>query len=153
MCKSRLPSREIGSWLLVNNENFMWLNNLFYLSRLMLSIGMRISLRHRLHQTYRSPLPLTSSYLNSKGCFRPSSLHRGHNTSPFIRTKLYIISRLCKKNYKITLDFIIFAPNSEPQSHLTPSGQVAFAVFKQLWRSEYSEISSNAFRFPPMGSG
>lgn len=43
---------------------------------------------------------------------------------------------LCKKNYKITLDFIIFAPKSEPQSHLTPSGQVAFAVFKYLWRSE-----------------
>lgn len=37
-------------------------------------------------------------------------------------------SRLCKKNYKITLDFIIFASKSEPQSHLTPSGQVAFAV-------------------------
>nr|DAE33007.1 MAG TPA: hypothetical protein [virus sp. ctoYX9] len=32
--------------------------------------------------------------------------------------------------------FIIFAPNSEPQSHLTPSGQVGFAVFKHLWRSD-----------------
>ncbi len=47
-----------------------------------------------------------------------------------LRANIISFRRLCKKNYKITLDFIIFAPNSEPQSHLTPSGQVAFAVFK-----------------------
>lgn len=46
--------------------------------------------------------------------------------------------------------FIIFASYSEPQSHLTPSGQVAFAVFRCLWRSEYLTNPSNSIlRFTP----
>lgn len=138
MCKSRLPSREIGSWLCVSNENFMWLNNLFYLSKLISCAFMCISFPQRLHHKYKSPRPTKSSYFPRTLGFLPFSIQHGHKIKPFIRAKLYIISRLCKKNYKITLDFIIFAPETEPQSHLTQSGQVAFAVFKHLWRSDYS---------------
>ncbi len=116
----------VALWLTI----FFTYQGLFSLSRYIVpcDIAYRIDISHPLH-----------GHLHIfRGLSRNKDREYYLSYNLLLRANIISFSRLCKKNYKITLDFYYLCTKIRAAEPLDPIGTGGFRGFKHLWRSDYS---------------